>query len=374
MEKLQVVFAGGGTGGHLYPALAIAEQLHEKTEAVETSFICSNRPLDARILSEEGADHSAIPAHPFSLRPLSLARFVRTWPGVVRRCRRKLREIRDRGETVVVAMGGFVSAPVVAAARKERIAVVLVNLDATPGRANRWTAKRSGRVFTAAEVDGFPAWVRVRPIVRWAAIADGDGAFCKRELGLNPDLPTLLVTGASQGARSINHLMVLLLEKHREAFNGWQVIHQCGPVATTRDTLDERSIAEAYERAGVPALVKPLFREMGRVWGAADVAISRCGAGSVGEAWANRVPSVFLPYPYHKDQHQRKNAVPLERAGGAVIVDDRVDPVANEPGAGAVLLRLMADSRARAEMRGKLRELGPADGAGALADAILSGR
>lgn len=378
-RRLRVVFAGGGTGGHLYPALAIAEQLEEKSDDVSSTFLCSTRPLDSRILAEEGVEHATVHAKPFSLRPLALANFVRTWPGVVKQCRERLREIAEsggggggRGRTVVVAMGGFVSAPVVAAAKRERLPVILVNLDATPGRANKWVAKRSDRIYTAAEVDGFAAWERVRPIVRWAAIADGDAAFCRREIGLDPAMKTLLVTGASQGARSINHLMMALLEKQPERFRGWQVIHQCGPVATTKDNLDEAAIALAYEKAGVRALVKPLFREMGRVWGAADVAISRCGAGSVGEAWANRVPCVFLPYPYHRDQHQRKNALPLERAGGAVIVEDKIEAGLNVEGAGAVLLRLMGNEPEVEAMRGKLRELGPADGAGALADAILA--
>ena len=370
---LRVIFAGGGTGGHLYPALAIAEQLTELNDKVESVFFCSTRPLDARILTEESARFVAIPARPFSLRPLALAGFIRTWSGVVRRCRRQLRQESQNGKTIVVAMGGFVSAPVVAAARKERIPVVLVNLDATPGRANRWVAKRSKQIFTAAEVRGFPLWQRIRPIVRWAAIADGDRQFCRREIGLDPDLKTLLVTGASQGARTINRLMMALIENKRSAFDGWQVIHQCGPVATTKDSLDERAIADAYEKAGIRAVVKPLFREMGRVFGASDLAIGRCGAGSVADTWANRVPSVFLPYPYHRDQHQRLNALPLEKAGCAMIVQDRIEAPLNEADAGVVLLSLMADDARREAMREKLRELGPADGAGVVAQAILAG-
>lgn len=370
---LRVVFAGGGTGGHIYPALAIAEQLAERDERVECVFLCSTRPLDARILSEEGATYVPIPARPFSVRPLGLAGFLRTWPGVVRRCRRQLNQESRKGRVIVVAMGGFVCAPVVAAAQRERLPVVLVNLDATPGLANKWVASRSDRVFTAAEVAGFSGWTRVRPIVRWSAIADGDRAFCRRELGLDPETKTLLVTGASQGARTINHLMTGLIESKRSAFDGWQVIHQCGPVATTKDALDEGAIASAYEKAGIRALVRPLFREMGRVWGAADLAIARCGAGSVADVWANRVPCVFMPYPYHKDQHQRLNALPLEKAGGAIIAQDRIETEANQADAGATLLSLMADGGKRDEMASKLRELGPADGAGALAEAILAG-
>ncbi|HEX8877358.1 MAG TPA: UDP-N-acetylglucosamine--N-acetylmuramyl-(pentapeptide) pyrophosphoryl-undecaprenol N-acetylglucosamine transferase [Phycisphaerales bacterium] len=374
-HRLQVIFAGGGTGGHLYPAIAIHEQLADASDRVDSHFICSTRPLDAKLLTEEGVDFTPVAARPFALRPLPLAQFVRTWPAVVRHCRRVIEQLRERGPVVMVAMGGFVSAPAAAAARKARVPLVLVNLDATPGKANRWVAKRSRVVFTAAEPEGhaFSHWQRIRPIVRWAAIADGDRAFCRRELGLDPDKPLLLVTGASQGARSINALMVRMLETQPSRFLGWQVIHQCGPANLGGGgAIDEHAITAAYAKAGVPAMVRPLFREMGRVWGAADVALSRCGAGSVAEAWANRVPSIFLPYPFHKDEHQRKNAIPLERAGGAIIVKDHVDAAANQDSAGAALLDLLAEPEKRDAMREKLRELGPPDGAGAVARAILA--
>ncbi len=373
-KRLQVIFAGGGTGGHLYPAIAISEQLGDRSDSVDSHFVCSTRPLDAKLLSEEGVAFTPVAARPFALSPLRLAEFVRTWPSVVRACRRVIASLRERGPVVVVAMGGFVSAPAASAARKARVPLVLVNLDATPGKANRWVAKRSDRVFTAAEPEGrgYATWERVRPIVRWAAIADGDRAFCRRELGLDPDKPLLLVTGASQGARSINAMMVRMLQTQPSRFMGWQVIHQCGPATLGGGgEFDEQAIVNAYAKAGVPAVVKPLFREMGRVWGAAEVAISRCGAGSVAEAWANRVPSVFLPYPYHKDEHQRKNAIPLERAGGAVIVKDHVDAAANEADAGSVLLGLMDEPEKREAMTRRLRELGPPDGAGVVAEAIL---
>ncbi len=373
-KRLQVIFAGGGTGGHLYPAIAISEQLSDRSDSVDSHFVCSTRPLDAKLLSEEGVEFTPVAARPFALSPLRLAEFVRTWPSVVRACRRVIASLRERGPVVVVAMGGFVSAPAASAARKASVPLMLVNLDATPGKANRWVAKRSDRVFTAAEPEGggYATWERVRPIVRWAAIADGDRPFCRRELGLDPDKPLLLVTGASQGARSINAMMVRMLQTQPSRFMGWQVIHQCGPATLGGGgEFDESAIVAAYAKAGVPAMIRPLFREMGRVWGAADVAISRCGAGSVAEAWANRVPSVFLPYPYHKDEHQRKNAIPLERAGGAVIVKDHVDAAANEGEAGSVLLGLMDEPEKREAMTRRLRELGPPDGAGVVAEAIL---
>jgi UDP-N-acetylglucosamine:LPS N-acetylglucosamine transferase len=109
---------------------------------------------------------------------------------------------------------------------------------------------------------------------------------------------------------------------------------------------------------------------MGQAWGAADLAVSRAGAGSVAEAWANRVPTLFLPYPYHKDQHQRFNAAPLVDAGGAVLADDLIDPARNVAGAGKTLLELMASPDRRSSLRAALTRLGPADGADRIAAAL----
>src|SRR5690606_17293760 len=151
--------------------------------------------------------------------------------------------------------------------------------------------------------------------IRRAALASADAAECRRRLGLDPDRRTLLVTGASQGAESLNRFMATFAERRPEALRDWQVIHLAGP----RQIGDLRS---AYERAGVPAAVFEFLDAMGEAWGAADLALSRAGASSVAEAVANRVPTIFAPYPWHKDQHQKRNAEPLIDAGGAWLVDD----------------------------------------------------
>ncbi|MCC6661842.1 MAG: glycosyltransferase [Phycisphaerales bacterium] len=377
-----VALAGGGTGGHLYPGLAIKEQL-EAIAPARCVFLCSTRPLDAEILGREGVEFDAIPAAPMSLRPRGLLRFARSWGRSVRAARTVIRREAAGGAPVhLVAMGGFVAAPCVQAARAERCTVTLVNLDAVPGRANRWIARHAARIVTSTPVAD-ESWPVVPPIVRKAAINSMPKPECRTALGLAPDLPTLLVTGASQGARSINRLMMALLARERGAFGypaapsriqdrhgvagyPWQVIHQTG-------RGEDDAVRAAYTGAGVPALVQPFFDRMGLAWGAADLAVSRAGAGSVAEAWASRVPTVFLPYPYHRDQHQRFNARPLEAAGGAVIATDRIEESANLPGAGRVIVELMKDAAARSEMGAALARLGPVDGAQRVARLLLAG-
>jgi len=365
-----VLFAGGGTGGHLFPALAIAEELLERAPGMRVRFLASPRTLDAEILRAErlaGAppDFEAIPARPFGVHPGTLARFLLSWGGAVRAGRAAIR----RAEApVVVAMGGFVAAPCVQAARAEGVPVLMVNLDATPGRANRWIARHAGRVLTAAAVEG-AAWEVVPPIVRRSARPSGDAASCRGRFGLDADRPTLLVTGASQGASSMNRLLAAMVARDPGVFTrgGWQVIHQTGKA----DVEETRS---AYRGAGIPSVVEPFLREMGTAWGAATVAVSRAGAGLVAESWANRVPTLFLPYPFHRDQHQRRNAEPLVRAGAAELATDHVHVEANLTRTAPAIAALMNEPERRERLARGLAALGPADGAARVAEAILRGR
>ncbi len=362
MSRPCAIFAGGGTGGHIFPGVAVAECLEEVAPGCDVHFVCSSRPGDSTMLEATGRDYSTIPAQPFGLRPRTFLRFVGSWGPSVRAARGVIARKKADGPVILVAMGGFVAAPAAQAARAEGVPILLVNLDAVPGRANRWIARHARRVLTAAPVqEGH--WEYVRPIIRRSALAPGDPAACRRHLALDPARSTLLVTGASLGARTINEFMAAWTERHGDLLDGWQVIHQTGHG-------EHESLRSAYERAGVPALVVPFLEGMGAAWGAADLAVSRSGAGSVAEAWANQVPTLFLPYPHHKDQHQRLNALPLERLGAALIERDLVDPNANLISAGKTLAALVRDPAQRQRMRQRLAEHGPPRGAVAVARAI----
>ncbi|MCW5768056.1 MAG: UDP-N-acetylglucosamine--N-acetylmuramyl-(pentapeptide) pyrophosphoryl-undecaprenol N-acetylglucosamine transferase [Phycisphaeraceae bacterium] len=381
-EHRAYLFAGGGTGGHLFPGLAVAEHVITLEAAAGRPspacvFLASDRAIDRRILGEARLGGQPVRfeptgAAPFVVTPRGIARFAAGWGRTVRQTREMIRALRTEGREVrVVALGGFVAAPAVQGARVERSPVTMLNLDAVPGLANRWISKRVSAVFTSAEVEdpiahGRHPWTQIPPIVRSEAIAPGDAEACRTALGLDPHLPTLVVTGASQGARSINRLMGEILTREPDALRGWQVFHQTGQdeVEQTRD---------AYRAAGVPARVETFIARMGVVWGAADLAVSRAGAGSVAEVWANRVPAVLMPYPYHKDQHQRLNARVLERSGGAIVVEDRIEATPNMEYAGATIVGLLRDSSKRATMRGALAALGPANGAERVAMALVEG-
>ena len=185
---------------------------------------------------------------------------------------------------------------------------------------------------------------------------------------------TLLVTGASQGASSLNALMVAFALKHRDLLSHWQVLHLAGP----RSSPSAAELDAGYARAGVRALVLPFLNEMGLAWGAAELALSRAGANSVAEAEANRVPTVFVPYPYHADLHQEANAKPLVDDGAAVLAYDKLDVTANLESIGRPLEALMADGRTAAPAVFVTGGWGPAllpalDGAVAMPDLVPAG-
>lgn len=367
---LGIAFLGGGTGGHIYPSLAVAEgveRLNQKTRAV---FITGDRPADEQTLAGqlvfgESPTRIAIGARPPSIRPEAMRRFVRSWGQSLRDSRVALRELKSSCDTVVaMSTGGYVSAPAARAARLERVPLVLVSLDARIGKANRFIARQAAHRLVAQN-EGPSGWNAIGPIFGQRAIAPGGKPECRRMLGLEPDTPTLLVMGGSQGATSINAFMSKLAESTPEALKGWQVLHLAGDVRGVTDTQ------AAYDTAGVRGRVLERQNPIGPAWGAADLALCRSGAGSVAEAHANGVPAIFLPYPHHRDQHQAANAQPLADAGGAIVLADRISSNMNLDAIGPTLRELLGSSERREELATALKALPCRDGASACARILI---
>lgn len=364
MNGRTVLFAGGGTGGHINPGIAISEALHDRAgHDLVCHFLCSERPVDRVILSETGLPFTAVPAAPFIVRPGFLLRFAVGW----RRTRSVVHTIcRNCDVCGVVTLGGFVAPPVVAETGSHSISSLLLNLDAIPGKANRWLAKRCDRVLSAVATPENPEFASaiVGMPVRQRARAPVGPAECRQELGLESHIPTLFVTGASQGSASLNDLMMEVLKSAPDLLRGWQVLHLSGAERA-------RDLKARYRDAGVTAVVFPFLHDMGLAWGAASLAISRAGASSVAEAWLNAVPAIFLPYPHHKDRHQHANAAPMVEIGGAIIVDDQTEPGVNLTALLPVLETLLRDMSTLDEMGRALRAHAPDDAAAIVADGII---
>jgi UDP-N-acetylglucosamine--N-acetylmuramyl-(pentapeptide) pyrophosphoryl-undecaprenol N-acetylglucosamine transferase len=356
-----VIFAAGGTGGHIFPALAVADALRALHPSIRTVFLASQREIDAQILGATRMEWSAIPARPFIARPGPLLDLAKHWGPAVRGARRALRH--PGPALALVTTGGFVAAPAARAARAERIPQVLINLDAVPGRANRLLSRTAARRMTTADAPEVPSdWVRIPPIVRAEAKSSASPQAARLAFGLDPNTPTVLITGGSQGARSINDFMLAVLTHEPGTLRGWQVIHQCGAASPGGESIDHR-LQAAYDASGIPAAVMPFIDRMADAWAAAECAIARAGAGNVAEVWANAVPTLFLPYPFHADNHQARNALVLTAPGAARIATDLVDPAKNLAAVGPILRGLVGSQETRDTMRAALRALGPADGA-----------
>ncbi len=351
-----VLLVGGGTGGHIYPNVGIVERLAARgREAVH--FLVSDRPSDATILDALGYPYTSSPARPLpsARKPWKALNFLAGW----RRSTRQMMELLEAEDVgCVVATGGFVSGPAVVAAARRKIPRVLVNLDAVPGQANRRLAGICTKVFSAYPSELLPDAERIGLPLRAISVTDVTPAQARETLGLDPGRSTLFITGATHGAESLIKAMMELIKapESTSAFEGWQVFHQCG-------TFDVGQLQAAYDDAGVAAKVVDYCDAMGTAYRAADVVISRAGAGSVAEAWANHVPTIFLPNPYHKDQHQRHNAEPMVEAGGALMVIDHVDAEATAGELRDPLHRLLSDDAARADMTRACAHSCPPDGA-----------
>ncbi|MDG2095651.1 MAG: glycosyltransferase [Phycisphaerales bacterium] len=363
-----ILIIGGGSGGHISPGLAVAESISEM--GGRCHVLCSERAIDRSMLEDENVSYQSMPARPFSTRPAGLWRCLRG----IRQCTSDVNDLMaTQTFDGVLALGGFVAASVMPGILKARRSggidgfkgkVILLNLDRIPGKANRQIARKADLVLTAVDTvqPGFASMTTGLPI-RSAAMASGTRSHCRIQLGLDPDRTTLLVTGASQGASSLNKLMFRLIDSHRDRLQALQIIHLSGQ--QSRDEL-----AGAYETAGIRAVVHPFMHEMGLAWGAASMTISRAGANSVAEIQANAIPAIFLPYPHHRDQHQFHNARPLVDAGGSHVVEDLDD----ETTAGAVadlLFSVFQDSASHQAMASALQAQARPEAARRVISALL---
>ncbi|NIA17078.1 MAG: hypothetical protein GWO86_01900, partial [Planctomycetes bacterium] len=223
-------FAGGGTGGHIYPGLAVARKLRKIDPDAKITFFCSARPIDARILSGSGFEYFkyiALPMRPFSLNPAKLLQFLRALIA----SRRIVAEAIDKDAAAVISVGGFISVVPVLTAKKLHIPIAVINIDVVPGKANRLLSRfaraifvqfdRSVRYFNRSkvQVSGCPLRDGFAPAGRSEVLAS---------LELSEKKRTLLITGASSGAVNINNIIGLLLEKLNGFADRWQIVHICG--------------------------------------------------------------------------------------------------------------------------------------------------
>jgi len=302
------LLAGGGTAGHVNPLLAVADALKLRDPAATVLVLGTAEGLEARLVPARGYELLLVPRLPFPRRANRAAL------GFLPRMNRAINDVaallRERKVDVVVGFGGYVASPAYLAARRAGVPIAIHEANAKPGLANRLGSRMSRSVGVAfvgtrlphARVVGMPLRREIVQLDRAATKAAALEFF-----GLDPELPTLLVTGGSLGARRINRTVVDSAALITGA--GWQVLHITGSAAEVTDPG-----IDGYR-------MLPYCDRMDLALSVADAAVSRAGAATVSELCALGIPAVYVPYPVGNGE-QRFNAADVVRAGGGILVDD----------------------------------------------------
>jgi UDP-N-acetylglucosamine--N-acetylmuramyl-(pentapeptide) pyrophosphoryl-undecaprenol N-acetylglucosamine transferase len=311
---MRVLLAGGGTAGHTSPLLATADALRRLDPDVEITCLGTPRGLENKVVPAAGYTLRLIPPVPLPRKPGKDLALVPTRLRAA--VKAALEVIDDVRPDVVVGYGGYVSMPVYLAARRRRLPLVVHEQNAVPGLANKFGARVAARVAVSfpdtplknAEYVGLPVRRMIATLDRAALRAEARAFF-----GLDPDRPTLVVTGGSQGAWRLNRAVVAAAPAL--GASGVQVLHVIGPKGTEdpqwRDPVP----------TGIPYVVLPFVERMDYALAAADLMVCRAGASSVVEASSTGVPAIFVPLAIGNGE-QPRNAQPVVDAGGALLLDD----------------------------------------------------
>lgn len=374
---MRVIIAGGGTGGHLFPALALAQELRGGYGAdvllvgagsgTEGAILTQACPELLRRTSPEPLRGSSFPVVTIRVKGLKgvglggKVHALAMLPLALRDSRAILKAFWPQ---VVVGMGGYASGPILLAAALRRLPTLIHEQNAYPGLANRLLAPFVDLV--ALSTASAAPYLKARRIevvglpIR-EELLKADRAEAREALGLSSGRLTVFIFGGSQGAHRINEALVEALPYLRGLGEKLQFLHATGE-------RDHPMVKQAYEEAGLSALVRPFFREVSLAYALADLCICRAGASTIAELAALGKPSLLIPYPYAANDHQRLNALALVRIGGARMLLDR------ELSGGkivAFLAEVLAKPSLLEEMGRRTKELGRPDAASRLASLVL---
>ena len=367
MNNKTFIFAGGGTGGHIYPAIAVAEQIIKLQPTARIHFFCSSRKIDSQILAKTGFEYTPLPARGLSARPDKLFGFCTSFLKSYKTAKKTLSGCID---VVVTGVGGFVAAPVCLAAHKQKIPLALLNIDIVPGRANKLIARWADQIFlqfdnAAQYFAGCKAKLNISGCPLRSGFNSPQPTMAIEHLNLDRNKKILLITGASSGAENINTAICSLLDKITSFADNWQIVHLTG-------VANYEKVKTEYGSTAITHTLLGYYDDMPNLLAAADIVIGRSGAVSVAEYAAAAVPSICVPYPYHKDKHQYFNARKLVEAGAAVIVDDLPDRKETASRLWEILQILMKDDIKREQMKQNARKIANPQASLKIAEALLT--
>lgn len=369
MAAQNIVIACGGTGGHLFPGIAVGEVLRARGH--EVMLIISEKPIDKTATAGREKDFRIVSQAAVGLpSPLLSPRLLRFLTGAMHSVQASRTLFREFRPAAVLGMGGFTSTGPILAARTQRIPCFVHESNAIPGKANRLNARLSGMVLlgladcarhfepkVSTILTGTPVRASLRvPVERSAAFqrfrfADQD-----------PEAKTLLVMGGSQGARGVNEALLAALPQVRSQGLKLRLIHQTG-------THDNERFVAAAAAAGIPAYIEAFFDHMQDAYTLADLAICRSGAASLTEISHFGIPSILIPYPHAAEDHQTLNANVFVQAGAAHLLRESGSTDYLAP----LVLELLRSPARLAALKAGAQSLDRPDAAEAVADAVLRG-
>ena len=352
-----LVFAGGGTGGHLFPGLAVAQRLASEIRGLRITFVGGGKEFERRCVGAAGFEYCALPCRPLPRGPCGAFSFlVENFVGYLA----AKRFLRDEQVAGVVGLGGYASVPMGRAAARLGVPLILLEQNVLPGRATRWLAARAALLCasfpqTEAALPGrCPVRVTGNPIRRRHRAAAPDAARAQ-----------LLILGGSSGARSLNESVPRAIYKAGAALGGWRIVHQSGEA----DLIATRQL---YGKLGIEASVAAFLHDLPDVLSASQLAVCRAGGTTLAELAAAGLPAILIPYPHAAANHQRVNAETFSSAGGAAMVDERNVPGRLDDGLAEALTALAGDADRRAKMSAAMRSLAYPEAAANVAALVWS--
>jgi len=356
-----ILIAGGGTGGHLFPGIAVAEELRRRKPGAQVTFVGTERGIEARVLPKAGETVDFIDVTPLKGRtPSELMRSLVRLPIAYTRA---IAILKQRKPDVVLGVGGYASGPMLLAAWTRGIPTAVLEQNAQLGMTNRVLANVVGRGYVTfdATAAAFGARARVvgNPVRR--AFVDATRLAQTDPEGFEARARKILVIGGSQGAQKLNQTIPAALASLDLRAMGILVVHQTG--AVMRD-----EVAASYTALGLDAEVVPFIDDMARAYSGAMLVIARAGATTLAELTAVGRPSILIPFPHAADDHQAKNADELARAGAAIAIgESQLD----DETLGRALRGLLTAPERRRAMASAARRLGRPDAAAAVVDDLL---
>ena len=359
-EKPTILFAGGGTGGHLYPGIAVAEELRSHLPTASICFVGSQRHLERTILNNIPFESCIIPVEPPRTFKRNPFRFLLQNFRAFQAAGKILDEFQPN---VVVGLGSYIAAPVVIAASRRKIPVVLLEQNVIPGKANRFLSRWANTVCLAFEesaawFSGKTKWIVTGNPIRKPTGENTDSFF-------DAEKKTLLILGGSQGSQSVNKLAVESIGNLSHQLKNWRVIHQTG-----QRRMDQ--VGKRYRENGIDAVVKEFIADLPSLFHRVDFVVSRAGATTLAELSSAGCPTVLIPYPHAANNHQLANAKFYATANAALIVEESDGRVSVVQNLQKKIERLIDDSHLRASMSQNMKKCSTPDATLRVADFIES--